>query len=378
MDYFAGNDSQPTCQFEGRYFSTFDNVVARFNPAATKGCYHLLTADCSGEHTMAISAKNLGTQDIKLKIVLSGAKITVGKQQSGQGIVRLIKATQTRALTVSVNGKEVELPYTVREQNQRSKSNDFVARIRDMPNGGVQIETRRQQIAFDAERVVIYGSETYRNVTCGMCGDFDGEKVADLRSPSDFPLSSGTLAYAAYAYNSKSDSETCHVEPAVRQLIKQEESIGQQDRRRSSWSKSYRRNGSNKLQKSSSSSSSSSSESNESNSKSSENKPRQAGKPNSHQQVRKLESENKVCIAEEIVKCCPYGYKPVGGQSRQVKFTCFRKASTIAQEVQQKVQQQLQQSKAKLVDLSQSRFKTVGERQSFHVQERPTKCVRSY
>lgn len=52
---------------------------------------------------MAVSAKNLGTQDIKLKVVLSGAKITIGKQQSGQGIVRLIKATQTRALTVLVN-----------------------------------------------------------------------------------------------------------------------------------------------------------------------------------------------------------------------------------------------------------------------------------
>lgn len=46
-----------------------------------------------------------------------------------------------------------------------------------MSNGGVQIETEEQDIGFDGERIVIYGSEVYRNVTCGMCGDFDGEKV---------------------------------------------------------------------------------------------------------------------------------------------------------------------------------------------------------
>jgi hypothetical protein len=169
-----------TCQFEGRWFSTFDNVVSRFNPQVAKSCYHLLTADASGERDMAISAKNLGTQDIKLKVVLDGTKIVVGKPQTGSGIVRLIKATQTRALSVFVEGKEVELPYTVREDKQSQKSNDYIARIHDMPNGGVQIQTPRQDIAFDGQRIVIYGDEAFRNVTAGMCGDFDGEKVKQI------------------------------------------------------------------------------------------------------------------------------------------------------------------------------------------------------
>jgi hypothetical protein len=137
-----------------------------------------LTSDCSGDRTFAVSAKNIGTQELKLKIVLSGgAKITVAKPQSGSGITRLIKAAQKQELVVSVNGQQVQLPHTVREENQRQKSNDYVARLRVTPNGEIQIETPREQIATDGESIIIFADDNLRNKTCGMCGDYDGEKV---------------------------------------------------------------------------------------------------------------------------------------------------------------------------------------------------------
>lgn len=180
--------------------------------------------------------------------------------------------------------------------------------------------------------------------------------------------------YASYAYNSKSDSETCHVEPAVRQLIKQEESIGQQGHSRSYLSRSARQGSvyGKKSNKNQASSSSSSSESSEQYSKSSRGQQKKSPKsPKVHQQIRMLESKNKICFSEKKVEACPYGYQPKGGKTISVQFSCYKKNSSVANEIKQ-------QLKSRFVDLSQSQYRSYAERQTLDVHEKPNQCVRSY
>jgi len=240
-----------------------------------------------------------------------------------------------------------------------------------MPNGGVQVETPRQDIAFDGERIIIFGDEEFRNVTCGMCGDFDGEKVADFRSPRDFPLSSATLLYASYSYNSKSDSEQCEIEPAARKQIRQEESIGGQDRHRSFQTRSYRRSFNNQNQQQLRrrpnvvDSSSSSSESNESQ-QSQESRRQQ--QPKRHQPIR--QQDGQICVSQETIKACPYGYKGEGGVSRPVKFLCFHKSSSQAKQVKEQIKRSGE------VDLTQQRWRDAGERQIISVHQNPDQCRR--
>lgn len=188
-------------------------------------------------------------------------------------------------------------------------------------------------------------------------------QVADLRSPRDFPLSSGTLLYASYAYSPKSDSETCHVDSAVRQRIQQEESIGEQEHHRSFLSRNWRRTGSPKHQSNRASSESS---------ESSEYQTQGQIQSKKHQQIRLLKSENQLCVAEERLDVCPKGYKAVGGQPRPVKFLCFHKNSNVAAEAEQQVK------KGHFVELDQHRYKNNGERQIFTVYQNPTKCIRSH
>ncbi|ODM89521.1 Vitellogenin [Orchesella cincta] len=223
QDAILGSDSQLTCQLEGRLISSFDNVVGQIQPEVAQGCRHLLAADGSGDNTMAIFATNVGTDNLKLQLILPQTRILLAGQQ---GVKRSQRAQTepARDIVALVNGQVVSLPFTVRKPNQRPGSNDYVARIQPLPAGGVQVLTPKNDIFFDAQRVIIYADNIFRNQTVGMCGDCDGEKVADRRSRKDIPLSSATLLYADYAYE-QIDGSHCTVNSEIKQQIKEEESL---------------------------------------------------------------------------------------------------------------------------------------------------------
>lgn len=165
-----------TCQLEGNTISSFDNVVDQIDTNVAEGCYHLLTADGSGQDSMAVMAKNLGTDNVKLQLILSQNKIQLSSQRSVPR-ARLSQVEQANDIAATVNGQSVALPYTIRKQGQRAESNDYVARIQLHPSGGVQILTPKNDIAFDGGKIIIFIDESYRNKTVGLCGDFNGEQV---------------------------------------------------------------------------------------------------------------------------------------------------------------------------------------------------------
>jgi len=161
---------------EGQFISSFDNVVGQIQTDVAQNCQHLLVADGSGDNTMAIFAKNVGTDNLKLQLILPQTKIVLAGQRGAPRSQRA-QVEPARDVTALVNGQVVSLPFTVRKQGQRPESNDYVARIQPHPAGGVQVLTPKNDIAFDGQRVIIFGDNTFRNQTVGMCGDFDSEKV---------------------------------------------------------------------------------------------------------------------------------------------------------------------------------------------------------
>lgn len=228
QDSILGDGSQPTCQLEGNTISSFDNVVDQIDTNVAQGCYHLLTADGSGKDTMAVLAKNLGTDNVKLQLILSQNKIQLSSQRSVPR-ARLSQIEQANDIVATVNGQSVALPFTIRKQGQRGESNDYVARIQPHPSGGVQVLTPKNDIAFDGSKIIIFADDIYRNKTVGLCGDFNGEQVADRRSRKDIPLSSATLLYANYAYDAEGNQ--CQVNQQAQEQIKQEESLAKISRK---------------------------------------------------------------------------------------------------------------------------------------------------
>jgi hypothetical protein len=211
-------DSEASCSLEGNQVNTFDNVTYRFNKEVSSNCYHVLAKDCSERQPVAVLVKDVTAERKEVTLLLGS-----------QNKIELIQPSQARngllgkaKLQVQHNDQRVEsLPRVIRAKD----TGRFIAKIEQMHDGSIQVISPQYQVVTNGKYVVVFAANSLRNRTCGLCGNFDGEKVGELRGPKDCPLSSGSLMVASYAFQSlnSKDKAQCQVQAQAKKQIAHEE-----------------------------------------------------------------------------------------------------------------------------------------------------------
>jgi len=213
-------DSEPSCSIQGNTVNTFDNVTYRFNPNVASDCYQVLAKDCSGREPVAVLLKD-ATEQKKEIVLLLGGQTKIELNLPSQKVGGLYGRAR---MEVEVNEQKVEsLPKRIFAKD----SGEEIARIEPMEDGGIQVIAKEFQVATNGKWVYVQAANSLRNRTCGLCGDFDGEKVGEFRGPKDCALSSGSLLVASYSFQSLDPKEkaVCKINENAKHQLKHEQDL---------------------------------------------------------------------------------------------------------------------------------------------------------
>merc|ERR1712168_575069 len=190
----TGDRIPATCRVEPSYVRTFDNMTV---PCKINDCEHVLLMDGSRHAPIAVTTRT---------VVLSSG-VTSGGQgpdicghscylnspvQSQRKIVKILSGisevemipTSAGLMKVTLNGEELTLP-TVGEQlikrDQEGRIFLIVQRFQDAVF--VHLPQQMLKVLSNGSVIEVVAPQLLKSRAVGLCGDMNGERSADLRTP---------------------------------------------------------------------------------------------------------------------------------------------------------------------------------------------------
>merc|ERR1712115_114627 len=187
----TGESLLSKCVVGEGYVQTFDKKTYSYQ---IDECDHVTASDCSGDYDHAVMVLAKEVNGMKHITIMSGqTKIQVYPSQAYTGPVE--------SYTLTVNGEEQTL-----SKNQKitlSSQEKISAYLTE--DKTVVISTPTSRITHSGKTVEIEESGPADGSHCGLCGDYNKDKRADLKSPKKCIFKSDSLFGKSY----RSKSSQC-------------------------------------------------------------------------------------------------------------------------------------------------------------------------
>merc|ERR1719300_1630888 len=289
----TGNRMPSTCRVEPTLVRTFDNKTVEYK---INDCEHVLLLDGSKHIPMAVTTKTVGSE--KVVKILSG--ITEAQ----------IIPTSSGSLKVLINKEEVH-PIVGQKLIKKNTEGKTIAIVQLFQDNVVSVHVPEQglKVLSDGSRIEVVAPMLLKSRSVGLCGDMNGERSADLKTPG-MCVMRPRLAAITYMLNksgSQSGFEHCSGLSGLPSGLKQEFMRKSQKCSRETIiptpvSKLYERIS-------------------------------VLNKPTGMSHIVDKQS-TKLCISKQMVKTCLS--KPLSIKQKSVEFVCISQPSTLARSLEKR------------------------------------------
>jgi len=203
LNKVLGNKFTPLCRVGEQSIQTFDNVTVKYPLPA---CFHVIAKDCSRPNGVTVLAKQAPQGEKIVKILMGTQEILVVPTPSS--------SPSRPSLMVKINGSPVT-PMGSHQPHELREEGRVVLRIVKNNEGEVLVETPYNgiKVICNGVNVKVEASNMLRGRMCGLCGDFDGEKMGELKGPRGCIHVSPLTFGRSYAVPSEGCSGLSQLEP---------------------------------------------------------------------------------------------------------------------------------------------------------------------
>jgi hypothetical protein len=176
------NYAPASCRIEPEIVSTFDNKTYAYK---INDCEHVLLLDGSRVLPVAVVTKKVSGEQKMVKIL--------------SGITKVELIPEAGSLKVMINGhaQTINAGETIVKKN--AQTGMVIVEIKHYQDGVYHVYTPSQMlhVLTDGKSIEVVAPQLLKNRAVGLCGDLNGEEVADLPSPQKCIVKP---TFAAYSY----------------------------------------------------------------------------------------------------------------------------------------------------------------------------------
>merc|ERR1719348_2401897 len=164
----SGDMIPSTCRVEPSFIRTFDNMTVQY---PINDCEHVLLLDGSKHIPIAVTTRTVESQKKIVKVL------------SGVTEVQMIPVSGS--MKVLVNGQPIALPAIGEQLIKKNAEGKILLIVQRFEDNAVWVHIPDQglKVLSNGSRVEVVAPWLLKSRTVGLCGDMNGERSADLKTP---------------------------------------------------------------------------------------------------------------------------------------------------------------------------------------------------